>query len=319
MRVYPQSHAAQILPQNDRKRITFSPPRDADFYVHPHVNRRHLPDLPALHNIQVYGSRMGYIYAPNSHEYRNAYRAAYSDAASNGTLIARSDFDIYIHNGELRYLNANCAPLRTNNNEDIVRVFLHIFPANPADLPATSRERGFENMDFYPHAHLTFSDGKCIYKQTLPEYAIERIRTGERLDSETIWRADINLVAHAAVSVVYDDIVAGSYGAPVAQSRFDLYLRDNILTYFKEPCATGDADASFFLHIIPTDPAHLPAPARERGFANLDFHFPDHGAHTGDICVASLDLPDYPIHRIRTGQFVSGEGAIWRAEFASER
>ena len=322
LRVYPKSHATQILPQNDRKRITFSPPHETDFYVHPHVNRRHLPDLPVFHSIQLYGSRIGYIYAPNSDAYRQAYRAAYSDAASNGNLIARSDFDIYIHNGELRYLNANnanCAPLRTNSNENTVRVFLHIFPANPADLPVDSRERGFENMDFYPRAHLAFSDGKCIYKQSLPDYPIERIRTGEHLDGEIVWRADINLSAHVAAQALYESVLAGDYGQPVAQSHFDLYINGNSLTYLKAPCAEGDTHAPFFLHIFPTDPADLPAVWREYGFVNLDFHFTDHGAYTGDICVATRDLPAYPLDRIRTGQFVSGEGAIWRTEFTAEQ
>ena len=315
LRVYPQSHAAQILSQNDRKRIAHTHPNGADFYVHSHVNRRHLPDLPVFHSIQIYGSRMGYIYAPNSDAYRRAYHAAYSDAESNGTLIARSDFDIYIHNGELRYLNANCAPLRTNSIEDIVRVFLHIFPANPADLPADSRERGFENMDFYPHTHLTFIDGKCIYKQPLPDYAIERIRTGEHLNGETIWRADINLVAHAAAQAVHDDIAAGDYGPPAAQSDFDVYLRGNVLIYLKEPCAPSDADVGFFLHIFPADPADLPADRREFGFANLGFQFTDRGAYAGDICVATLELPDYPLARIRTGQNATTPGGNgWRAD-----
>ena len=317
LRVYPHDFAVRILPQNDRKRITLSPPHEADFYVHPHINRRRLPDLPAIHSIQVYGSRMGHIFAPNSDAYRDAYLAEYSDVASNGTLIARSDFDIYIHKGELRYLNANCAPLRTNDNEDFVRVFLHIFPTDLADLPPDSHERGFENRDFHhiDVKHLTFSDGKCIYKQSLPDYPIERIRTGEHLGGEIIWRADIDLAAQA----VYDSIATGDYGAPVAQSRFDLYLRDNILTYLKEPCGEGDADARFFLHIFPADPADLPEDGRELDFANLDFQFANHGADIGGKCVATRELPDYAIERIRTGQFVSGEGHLWSAEFAAGR
>ena len=321
LRVYPQTsytHAAEILSQNDRNRIARASPHDADFYVHPHVNRRHLPDLPALHSIQVYGSRIGYIYAPNSDEYRNAYRAAYSDFASNGTLIARSDFDIYIHNGELRYLNANnanCAPLRTNTSENTVRVFLHIFPANPADLPADSRERGFENMDFYPHAHLAFSAGKCIYKQTLPDYPIERIRTGEHSDGETIWRADIDLAAHAAAQALYESIAAGDYGQPVARSDFDMYLRGDALAYLKENCARGDADARFFLHIVPADPANLPAAWREYGFENRDFWFGERGAYAGDKCVAERELPDYAIASFRTGQYAAESGgAEWRVD-----
>ena len=314
LRVYPKTFTARILPPNDRDRIVFSPQNEADFYVHPRINRRGLPELPVFHDIQAYSSSIGYIFAPNSDAYRNAHRAAYSDVEANGTLLARSRFDIYAHNGALHYLNANCAPLQAN---DIVQVFLNVFPANPADLPAYSRERGFENMDFYPNTHPTFSDGKCIYKQALPAYPIARITTGVYIRGELMWRADINLAAHAAARAVHDGILAGDYGAPVAQSDFDLYLSGDTLAYLKEPCAPHDANARFFLHIFPADPADLPATGREFGFANLDFQFADHGADIIGKCVAALDLPDYPIERIRTGQFVSGEGDLWRVEFSA--
>ena len=321
LRVYPQNHAAQILPLNDRKRIAFSPPHEADFYVHPRVNRGHLPDLPTFHSIQAYGNLIGYIFAPNSDAYRDAYRTEYNEVASSGTLLARSDFDIYAHNGALRYINANCAPLRINDIDEVVRVFLHIFPANPADLPADSLERGFENRDFYyiDDKHLTFSDGKCVYKQSLPDYPIERIRTGRHADGATIWSADIDLAARAAAQALYDGIAAGDYGKPVAQSDFDLYISGNSLAYLKEPCAHADAHARFFLHVFPADLADLPADRRELGFVNIDFRFADRGAYAGDICVATRELPDYAIERIRTGQFVSGEGELWSAEFPVAR
>ena len=120
---------------------------------------------------------------------------------------------------------------------------------------------------------------------------------------------------HAAAQALYEDIAAGAYGSPVTQSDFDVYLRGNVLAYLKKPCDPDDMDARFFLHIIPKDPADLPAVMNEFGFANLDFQFPGHGARIGGICVATLDLPGYPIERIRTGQFISGEGRVWGVEF----
>ena len=216
----------------------------------------------------------------------------------------------------MHYLNANCARLRTNAPVDIARVFLHIFPSNPADLPIDSRERGFENKDFYPRTRLTLLDGKCFYKQSLPDYPIARIATGEHSDGAIIWRADIDLAAHAADQALYESIAAGDYGQPVAQSNFDVYMRGNGLAYLKENCAAGDMDARFFLHIFPVDPADLPTDGRERGFANMDFQFDDFGGRVGDKCVARLELPDYAIDRIRTGQFVSGEGRVWGVEFS---
>ena len=315
LRVWPPGNKSlQILPQNDRERITVSRNANlADYYVHSVHSRQTAPDEPAFHSIEAYGSVIAFILAPNSDAYRDYYRAEYGDVAANGTLLARADFDIYIHNGELRHLNADCAPLEPNVNFGI---FLHFFPVNRADLPADRREFGFENRDV---DHAVFFDDKCISKRRLPDYPIARIRTGQSAAASggDEWRVDIDMSAHAAAQALYESIAAGDYGHPVAQSDFDVYLRGDGLAYLKESCAAGDGDARFFLHIFPVDPADMSADSGEAGFANLDFQFADHGAYAGDNCVAERELPDYAIERIRTGQFVSGKGQLWGVEFAA--
>ena len=318
LRVWPEQHSILILPKNDRERVINAGAHEADFYLNPRIKRRNIPNQPAFHSIQAYGSAITFTLAPNSDAYRDMHRVAYNDVVANGTLLARSDVDIYIHNGELRYLNANCAPMLANAD---YRLFLHIFPTAPADLPADRREYGFENRDFWITDRFAFFDGKCIHNRLLPDYPIARIRTGNDGSSggKAIWRADIDLAAHAAAQAVYDGIVAGDYGKPVAQSYFDLYISGNALAYLKKPCTPGDSDARFFLHIFPTNPADLPADGRELGFANLDFQFANYGADIGGKCVAERELPDYAIERIRTGQFVSGGGQLWGADFRVAR
>ena len=180
----------------------------------------------------------------------------------------------------------------------------------------------FGSESFFTHT--AFLDGKCITQRPLPDYPITRVRTGQNAQNAAAggvdeWRVDVNPAAYAAAQAIYDGIVAGDYGQPVAQSDFDVYLRGNGLAYLKEPCAPGYADARFFLHIFPADPTDLPEDDREHGFANLDFQFADHGADIGGKCVAVRELPNYPIERIRTGQFVSGEGRVWGAEFPVSR
>ena len=314
LRVWPERYNAQILPQGERERIVFTGARDSDFHLSPRVYYRHgLPEPPAFHSIRAYGSVMAFILAPTSDAYLDHYHAEYDDVEANGTLLAREYFEIYIHNGLLYYLNADCEPPTENPN---IRVFLHFFPVGSADLPADGRERGFENADFRFNKHAAFFDGKCIHKQPLPDYPIARIRTGQLAKGELIWRADIDLAGRAAAQALYEGIAAGDYGQPVAQSDFDLYISGNTLTYLKASCAEGDTDARFFLHIIPADLADLPVDRRERGFENLDFQFADHGADIGGKCVVERDLPDYAIERIRTGQFVGGEGQLWGVEFA---
>ena len=295
----------QILPQNDRERVLRSRNlNSADYYI-PYINRGDIHEEPMIHSIEAYGSVIAYIFAPKNAE---AYRAAYDDVAANGTPLMSADFDIYIHNGALHYLSADCEPLASDGLD--LRVFLHIFPAERADLPSDRREFGFENFDFRLNKQAAFFDGKCIHRQALPDYPIARITTGYK-GGGVEWRADIDLAAQA----LYESIAAGDYGRPAARSEFDVYLRGNGLAYLKENCAAGDTDARFFLHIIPANLADLPADGREHGFANLDFQFADHGAYAGDKCVAERDLPDYPIERIRTGQFVGGEGRVWGVEF----
>ncbi len=315
LRVWPERYNAQILPQDDRERIIFTGGRDADFHLNPRVYYRHgLPEPPAFHSIREYGSVMAFILAPTSDAYRDYYNAAYDEVAASGTPLAREYFEVYIHNGVLYYLNADCLPPTENPN---FRIFLHFFPVNLADLPADRRERGFENADFRFNKHAAFFDGKCIHRQPLPDYTIARIRTGQLAKGELIWQADIDLAGRAAAQALYEGIAAGDYGQPAAQSDFDVYLRGNRLAYLKEDCEAGDTDARFFLHIIPAESADLPVGRREAGFENLDFQFADHSAYLGDKCVAERELPDYAIERIRTGQFVSGAGQLWSAEFAA--
>ena len=327
LRVWIPKKAALILPQSDRDRIVITHSPDADFYLSSrYYYRRDTPEPPMLHSSEAYGGAIAFILAPNSDAYRDYYRAEYDDVEANGTLLARSAFDIYIHNGALHYIKEDCALLWTNASSV---VFLHIFPADPADLSTDSRERGFENLDFLFGSesfftHTAFLDGKCITQRPLPDYPITRVRTGQNAQNAAAggvdeWRVDVNMVAHAAAQAIYDGITAGDYGQPVAQSDFDVYLRGNGLAYVKEPCGSGDADARFFLHIFPVDPADLPADGREHGFANLDFQFADHGADSLGKCVAERDLPGYAIERIRTGQFASGEGQLWNAEFPVSR
>ena len=322
LRVWPGQYSIRILPQNDRDRIMVSMSLySADYFLHPIYKRRNLAEEPATHSVRAYGSGIAFILDTRSDAYQDYYRAEYDDVEANGTLLARSDFDIYIHNGALHYLKENCEPLLADPDYN-TKAFLHIFPADLADLPVDKRELEFENRDFWITEPIAFFDGKCIHNQPpLPDYQIARIRTGQLAGAGVgyDWRVDIDLAAHAAATALYESIAAGGYGQPVAQSDFDVYLRGNGLAYLKENCAAGDMDARFFLHIIPVDPADLSADGRERGFENMDFQFADHGAYAGDKCVAERELPDYAIERIRTGQFVSGEGQLWGAEFAVGR
>ncbi len=106
---------------------------------------------------------------------------------------------------------------------------------------------------------------------------------------------------------------------PAARSIFDIYLGENTVAYLKSPCSAADVQARFFLHVVPENVEDLPADRRRYGFDNLDFYYYSHGSLSalglGGRCIAKRPLPDYPIVRIRTGQFTPDEGQIWKAEF----
>ena len=120
----------------------------------------------------------------------------------------------------------------------------------------------------------------------------------------------------------YQDVTSGRL---VQQAEFDVYSypHDRLLGYARDGCTAADVEAQFFLHIVPVEVADLPAARRQYGFDNLDFHFNAYsvsGHREKGQCWASVVLPDYPISRIRTGQFLHvGSNQfkeIWKIELS---
>ncbi len=104
---------------------------------------------------------------------------------------------------------------------------------------------------------------------------------------------------------------------PVIRSVFNVYREEgeNRLIYARDDCSEADIAPPFFLHIGPVNQADLPGQRRQYGYDNLDFPFDGYGFRSDGLCVAKVDLPDYDIAEIRTGQFVSDQGQLWRGEF----
>ena len=105
---------------------------------------------------------------------------------------------------------------------------------------------------------------------------------------------------------------------PVIRSDWDVYLIENSLIYVKEPCASADTEAKFFLALYPVDANDLPDRRRQHGFDNLDFDFVGRGEISDGRCMAGIPLPEYAIARISTGQYVrvdGGDNHLWKAGF----
>ena len=228
-----------------------------------------------------------------------------------GEPAARSAFDIHLRDNTLTYLKSPCGAADVQAG-----FFLHIVPEDVADLPPDRRRHGFDNLDFHYNgfAALTFG-GKCFAERPLPDYPIARISTGQFIpDDSPIWQVEFPTAPPPPPSwwTGYESVAAGE---PAARSVFDIFLRDNTLTYLKSPCGTADARAPFFLHVVPEDVADLPPDRRRHGFDNLDFRGESAALAYGGKCFAERPLPDYPIARVSTGQFIPDDSPIWQAEF----
>ena len=236
------------------------------------------------------------------------FRAAYRDISA-AEPTAAAVFDLHLQDDALYYYKEPCATADTAS-----RFFLHFVPLSGSDLPPEQRAYGIDNRDFEFGRYGAVFDGKCMARISRPDYPVATVRTGQVGDTgEQIWIAEF----HPNLAERYRETYATLAANPPAwRGVFDLYLEGNKLHYIKEQCRPADTAARFLLHIIPADVTDLPAARRSYGMANRDFTFDGRGAHFDGKCMATVELPDYPITMIRTGQFVIGEPPAWSVELA---
>ena len=121
------------------------------------------------------------------------------------------------------------------------------------------------------------------------------------------------------VSAYHAALVSVAASSPIARSDWNVYLYNDGLTYVKEPCTLDDTDALFFVHFIPENVQDLLGGRREIGFQSITFHFVSRGAMFDGKCLASIDLPEYEITRIRTEQLVKGidseDRSVWNVHY----
>ena len=307
----------RIIPAGERERIVLSDRWAADFHIRPSWDWNYIATAPApvIYEMRAYGSVYLDISAPRLvwgaglQPGAEVYRAAYRAVTADGPPAARATFDVYISDGVLYYVKENCAPADTEGF-----FFLHLFPADDGDLPSGRGGYGFDNRDFVFSWRGGFFDGKCITQVSLPDYPIDRIRTGQNvLGGATLWQAEISPSRFTQFQVI-EGVLENS--RPAANGIFDLYLDGDRVIYYKDACGEADTEARFFLHVFPADGGDLPADRREYGFGNLGFEFSEYGVRRGGKCLAAVPLPGYEIARIRAGQYRPGQGQVWRAEFA---
>ena len=158
------------------------------------------------------------------------------------------------------------------------------------------------------------SDRNCVAWTQLPEYEIASFRTGRYIPGEEgLWSGGYDFLLAERHQAIYD---MAQTSEPVIRSKFNMHLGQNTLFYIKEQCEPEDVEAKFMLHIAPVDVNDLPEERRQFGFDNLDFDFAQHGGRLNRNCAAQIQLPEYDIASVRTGQFIHGEPEpLWSGSY----
>ena len=143
-----------------------------------------LPDYPIA---AIYTGQAG-IWEKNLYPPANpdTLRATYA-VLSDRQPAADSVFALYLQDNRLIYLRETCAAADT-----AAGFFLHILPADVADLPAERQTAGFANLDFTFARWGGSFDGKCLAAVPLPDYPIKEIRTGQYAPGQgELWAVEL--------------------------------------------------------------------------------------------------------------------------------
>ena len=288
----------RLFPPEDRERLVRTRDfrsGDRNFFFLP-VPAGRCPGGP--HDVRVYAVTLRCVVDPV------AYFGAARREALAGEPVARARYDVYRDGRELTWVWDGCPAEEAE--EGAPDFFLHVHPRDVGDLSALRRKQGheFDNLDWVPRASAVRIDGNCVAVALLPDYPIARVRTGE----EDLWSAE----APPDYAGARRDALAGE---PLARGEFDIHGAGRTLTYVRDGCTDEEAATPFFLHLYAEDDGDLPEVRRAHGFDNLDAVLTGNVERVGESCVAIVDLPDYPIARIRTGQH-DADGERWAAEFA---
>ena len=166
----------QILPPAARNRFTSDPKRDPDFYVGGSI-RQSLEDSfpPVLHRFRVYNNTMLTISTPDLSRVDPAvadgYRALHRAATAREPAARAGGFDVHLHGDRLAWVKEACEPGALRHP-----FRLRLYPADAGRLPTHRQKWGY----FTIRASGVRFDGKCLGARRLPDFALTRIRLGQK-------------------------------------------------------------------------------------------------------------------------------------------
>ena len=235
----------------------------------------------------------------------NAYFTNLPNLPKSLEPIIRSDFDVYIADRSLIYTKPQCS-----DSDVAERFFASIIPVDAANLPAYARENGYYIIDFkFDEYGAIAADGRCWAEVALPNYPITEIHAGQYAvvedDYRYLWEGNAYPIGLGMAA----DFEKLADREPIIRSEFDAHIIGGSLIYAKERCAEEDVEAKFFVSVFPLYSDDLSASVGQGGYEPLDFDFRRYGAISDGGCWAKIALPNYPIAKIHTGQYVAvGDG-----------
>ena len=299
----------RLIPPDERRRLSVNPnfpsfrivSWDAEYAEESVVWRREVYGVPIVSITDVRA------------ESEAAFRERLAAARASAPLASGGGFGIYRDGDALIYAKENCG------EEDTLGTFqMTVIPSDRRDMPKLLLRDGSayetDRFDFWSYGAMF--GGDCVIVRELPDYPIHAIETERWIDvSEgALWRLVIPFVESP-------DMYAAALSAPPGERKasgggFDIYEDGDTIIYVKRRCDEGDTRARFFLSAFPVDRDDLPQGARDAGSDHepLNFDFWRHGAALDGGCVIIRYLPDYPISHLETGQWLPGEGELWRAK-----
>ena len=233
------------------------------------------------------------------HLYRlDALPAAWASIAAREPDL-RAAFDLRLGGGALTWARDPCG-----GGLDRTPFYLEAVPADAGDLPADRAAAGFETFSFLLSERGVRFDGKCMARLELPDYPIAGVRTGQRAEGlPPVWEASLPVEDASFPRGATSWRETAAAATPVLSSAFEVSLEGRTLHYVRDGCADADAEARFFVHLVAAD-----------GAERRTFAFAERGLRWGGACLASFELPDYPILGVRTGQYGDG-GEVWAGQF----
>ena len=200
-------------------------------------------------------------------------------------------YDVYLTDSRLVFAQDDC------HADDTERLFAHATPVDGSVLSLDTSHLTVGRLGIPLH-----DDAECIARYYMPRIPVSHVLVGQRDDANAmLWSGEI-VLDRAAFEKTLAAMLAAA-GEPVIKSGMDVHVHGRRIFYVSDDCEGTDGRTPFFLHVVPMREADLPQDRIEHGYDNLDFH--QAGVTFGERCVVRWRLPDYPIRRIRTGQYVA--------------